>query len=307
MLFALLVPAFFGTVAVIGPGDAPVTVEAAEQVQQFGHVDGVMYPPSLLEDFCRSSASLKSLGSMKFIFYGGSPLEKSAGEVLSKRAKLISLLGTTECFLFPVFQQDQSDWSCLRFHPLLGYRMESRHSEMYEFVLIQTGGSKGCSATFHHYPHLKRFSTRDLFVKHPTKEDLWIYSGRTDDLIILSHGQTLDPTTMEAMISSHQHVRSTIIGGEGRVRPFLLLEAAIDAPSSDLDRNTLLDDIWPVVEQANSLSSEYVRLTRPLVILCPPEKPFQRQAKGSVDRRNTLREYQYEIDTAYKKLEPKEG
>lgn len=146
-----------------------------------------------------------------------------------------------------------------------------------------------------------------MYVKHPTREDLWIYHGRTDDLIILSHGQKLDPTTMEAMMNGHRHVRSAIIACDGRAHPFLLLEQAIDPRSPDHGRNTLLGDIWPVVEEANGLCSEYVRLTRPPVILSSAGKPFERLGKGSVDRQGILREYQNEIDAAYDKLNPTEG
>lgn len=307
MAFTLLVPTFFNVVAVIAPGDAPVSVEIAEQMHRYGHVDGVVYPPSLLEAFCRSPASLESLERMKYIFSTGAPLDNSAGDRLSKVAKLVNLIGSTECNCFPIFQQSPPDWSCFRFHPFLDYRMESCHGGTFELVLTKTDRSHACTTTFHHLPHLQEFRTRDLYVKHPSKDDLWIYHGRTDDLIILSHGQTLDPMAMEAMINGHPHVRSAIIGGDGRARPFLLVEEAIDTRSPDNDRNRRLDEIWPVVEEANGLCSEYVRLIRPLVILSSPEKPFARLAKGSVDRRKTLREYQPEIDAAYNKLDPKEG
>lgn len=307
MIFSLLMPTFFAVVAVIVPGDAAVSLKTAEQVHRYGHIDGTLYPPSLLEELCRSPASLESLKRLKFILSSGSPLEKSAGEGLSRMTKLVNLMGMTECCALPIFQQSAPDWNCFRFHPFLDYRMESHYDDMFELVLTRTDRSKECSTAFHHYPHLQEFRTKDLYVKHPTKEDLWIYCGRTDDLIILSHGQTLDPTAMEAIINGHPHVRSTIIGGEGRARPFVLVEPAIDPRSPNCDRNTLLDEIWPVVEKTNGSCSEYVRLTRPLVILSSPGKPFERLAKGSVDRRNTLREYQHEIDAAYNKLIPKEG
>ncbi len=302
------IPDLLWVVAVMAPGDEPVSVETATQLHRYGNVEGVFYPPSLLEEFCRSPVSVKSLERLKFIFYGGSILGKSAGDVLSKTTKLVNIIGTTECSGFPGFQQSPADWSCFKFHPLLGYRMESRHGGTFELVLIQTARSKEFSTTFHHYPHLQEFRSKDLFVKHPTKEDLWIYHGRTDDLIALSHGQKLDPTSMEATITGHPHVRSAIIGGEGRARPFLLVEQAGEQRSPNHEQNTLqLDELWPVVEEANGLCSEYVRLTRPLVIFSSAEKPFERLGKGSVDRRNTLRVYQHEIDAAYDKLNAKEG
>ena len=308
MFYSLILPTFFAVVAVIAPGDGPVSVETATQLQRYGNVEGVFYPPSLLEEFCRSPVSVKSLERLEFILYGGSILAKSAGEVLSKTAKLVNLIGSTECGFYPVFQQSPANWSCFKFHPLLGYRMESRHGGTVELVLIQTDRSKEFSTTFHHYPHLQEFRSRDLYVKHPTKEDLWIYHGRTDDLIALSHGQKLDPTSMEATINGHPYVRSAIIAGEGRALPFLLVELASEPRSPTHEQNTLLlDELWPVVEEANGLCSEYVRLTRPLVIFSSGEKPFERLGKGSVDRRITLRVYQHEIDAAYDKLNAKDS
>ncbi|KAI9871439.1 MAG: hypothetical protein M1830_002912 [Pleopsidium flavum] len=185
--------------------------------------------------------------------------------------------------------------------------MEPRHGGTYELVLHQTDKPKDSSSIFHVYPHLKEYRTKDLWLKHSTNEDLWRYHGRTDDLIILSHGEDLDPIDMKAVIERHARVRSAIIAGEGRIRPFLLLEAAVDSPSSDEDREKMVEDIWPIVQKANGLCSEYVQLTRPLIIITSAEKPLKRLAKGSVDRRNSLGEYQLEIDAVYDKVKPKTG
>lgn len=307
MACSLLYPAFFETIAILGPGSAPLSVDIANQVLRFGHVDGALYPPSLLEDICRSAAALETIKTLKFVIFGGSPLKKAVGDLLSKQVKLMDYIGSTEVGSYPLFQLEPTDWDYFRFHPFFEFEMEPRSGGTYELVLHHTDKSKDFSSIFHLYPHLKEYRTKDLWLKHPTKKDLWRYHGRTDDLIVLSHGEDLDPTHMEAVIQRHARVRSAIVAGEGRIRPFLLLEPVVDSSSSDEDRKEMIDDIWPIVQVANGLCSEYVKLTRPLIVITSPEKPLKRLAKGSVDRRDSLREYQLEIDAVYDGVEPKTG
>lgn len=305
MACSLLFPAIFEMITVIGPGSAPVTVDVADQVHRFGNVEGVLYPPSLLEDIIRSPAAFEALKKLKIVVFGGAPIEKSAGEILSKTINIMNFMGGTEVAFYPVLQVEPEDWNYFKFHPFFGHEMEPCGEGIYEQVIHQTTQSREASGLFQIYPELKVYRTKDLFLKHPTKEGLWSYHGRTDDLIILSHGQTLDPITMEAVIKRHPRVRSVIIAGDGRKHPLVLIEPTDDALSSKEERENLTDDIWPSIQEANKLSSDYVQLTRPLVIVAAPGKPFTRLGKGSVDRRNTVRDYEAEIAAAFDGLEPK--
>ncbi|KAI9871438.1 MAG: hypothetical protein M1830_002911 [Pleopsidium flavum] len=103
MACSLLYPAFFRTIVVLGPGSGPVSVDIADQVHRFGHVDGALYPPSLLEDICRCPAALENMKTLKFIIFGGSPLKVETGDFLSKHTKLMNYIGSTEVGSYPLF------------------------------------------------------------------------------------------------------------------------------------------------------------------------------------------------------------
>ena len=45
-----------------------------------------------------------------------------------------------------------------------------------------------------------------------------------DDLIVLSHGKKIYTSRMEWLVQEHPLVRTALIGGHGRPRPFLLVE-----------------------------------------------------------------------------------
>jgi len=71
----------------------------------------------------------------------------------------------------------------------------------------------------------------------------------------------------------------------------------------DLSRDEVLDKIWPAIEEANKIITEEARLSRDLVLIASPDKPFQRTLKGTLSRRAVLAMYEAEIDELYKRNE----
>ncbi len=107
---------------------------------------------------------------------------------------------------------------------------------------------------------------------------------------------------MEAIITNHSNVRAAIIGGDGRARPFLILDLLRDRLSPKLVSQRdedLIDHIWPAVNEANDGCIDIVRLTKDLTILETPAKPFIWTAKGTVMRRATIELYQDEVNGLY--------
>ncbi len=70
--------------------------------------------------------------------------------------------------------------------------------------------------------------------------------------------------------------------GQGRFLAALLLE-----PPSDINRASLVEEVWPLVEQANLLVPAHGQLTRTKVAVTNAGKPFQRAGKGTVVRKLT--------------------
>jgi len=111
------------------------------------------------------------------------------------------------------------------------------------------------------------------------------------DMVLLASGDLLHATGMEQVIMRHPTVQWALIGGDGRNRPCLLLQLADDMTMSAKERDALIWSVWPAVEAANSICSEFVRLTKELTIFSDPAGPFRRSGKDSLLRRETLALY----------------
>ena len=116
---------------------------------------------------------------------------------------------------------------------------------------------------------IRKISGRSI----PLERVLWAHAGRTDGLIILSHGECLQAAKIEADITNHPDIRAVVVGGEGRLHP----------------------DIG----KANRLCSEYVKLRKELMVCARATKPLLRTVKNTISRRESLALYRAEIDALY--------
>lgn len=64
---------------------------------------------------------------------------------------------------------------------------------------------------FRTFSDVKEMSLKDLYCPHPTKPGLWLYKGRTDDMIVLSSGEKIHPTDMEATVNEHPLVSACLM------------------------------------------------------------------------------------------------
>ena len=301
MTTVLQMPVLLDMVAVLGPADAPATAKVVDQVLKLGQVTGVILPPSLLEDLCRDPTMLEQVRKLKYVHYAGAPLNKSVGDSISRHVKLLSALGSTEAGPYFVKFHGDSDWDYHSFCPSIGLAFERRTEDLYEAVFHRREGLARWQQIFAVFPHLDRFPTKDLMTPHPTKPDLWAYAGRGDDLVTLSHGNSLPASGLEAIITSHPDVRAAIVGGNGRARPFVILDILRDRIPAGVGRQDkdLIDHVWPAVNKANQGCIEIVRLTKELTVLVSPTRPVVWTAKGTVVRRATIELYQAEVDGVY--------
>ncbi|RFU28724.1 hypothetical protein B7463_g7629, partial [Scytalidium lignicola] len=216
---------FFDAMVVLGPGTKPLSSNLVEELE--------------------------------FIMFTGAPLSKGTGDVLARHVKLHSTIGSTEVGVFPVNLAGSEDWQYFHFHPYFGHRMEPhRNGDGYELVLHYDPDLHRFQSVFHLYPQAAQYRTKDLFTPHPTKKNLWKYLGRIDDLIILSHGEDLNPIEMEKAIMQDSRVTTVVIGGQGWAAPFVIVEMVDHAPVDDRDREKFVDQIWPSFIEANKKCSQ---------------------------------------------------
>ncbi|KAL9003104.1 MAG: hypothetical protein Q9188_004009 [Gyalolechia gomerana] len=125
--------------------------------------------------------------------------------------------------------------------------------------------------------------------RHPTDPSLWKFVGRHDDHILLSHGFGFWASDIESMVASHPDVEGAVIGGQGRAKPFLVVEVSEETRktlASATDEG-LIDHLWPAVEYANQQCLEHVKLSKALTIMTKPSIPFTRTAKATIARKST--------------------
>ncbi|KAI9842789.1 MAG: hypothetical protein M1837_006892 [Sclerophora amabilis] len=317
MTAALQSTVWLGTTLVLGPMDKPVNAAVAEQVLRYGNPVGLAAPPFLIKDLCRQPESFRYLKSLRFVQWAGAPLDQATGDLISPHVKLAPAFGTTEAGpYFTRVCEAPRDWAYYCFQRGQGIDFEPRSERLFELV-FRRQLSAHWQQIFLLHPELDEYRTKDLFQRHPTRSDLWLYSGRTDDMVILANGENLHASNMEAIIIRDPLVQTALIGGQGRNRSFLVLELAKDDDNNADDehdnssprvegvrQDARLGRVWPAVEAANAICSDSARISKELVLFSSPTKPIPRTAKGSLLRREALALYHDEVEALFARVEP---
>ena len=281
------------------PEGPPLSAEAAISVIKSVQVTAAALPPSTLNDIGKNPHLLNMLGALKYVMAAGSAVSKAAGDAIIKKTTLVNHFGSTELGALPSLEVDLKDWAYI--HPSINAGVKFRHSsgDEYEMVVVRDERLKGMQPTFEILPDLQEYSTSDLFSKHPTKPDHWLYHGRSDDVIVFLNGEKTNPVLMERLVESHPDVRSALVVGQNRLEAALLIEPSQPSKLSVNGRAEMIEVLWPVVEEANRKSPAYARVSKSHILFTSPEKAMARAGKGTVQRRFTLENYSAEIDALY--------
>lgn len=282
------------------PQGPPLTAEAAIALIKCTKVTAAVLPPSTLNDIGKDPDLLEVLSTLKYVFPAGGAISKAAGDAITKKTTLLNIFGTTELGMLLGLEVDRKDWAYVR--PSVDAGVEFRHvsDDGYEMIVVRDERLKGLQPTFETFPDLQEFSTHDLFSKHPIKPDHWLYRGRSDDVIVFLSGEKNNPTLMEGLVQSHPDVRSALVVGQNRFEAALLIEPSQHhSKLSASDRAELIENLWPVLEEANRKSPAYARVSKSHILFTSPEKPMSRAGKGTVQRGFTIEKYSAEIDALY--------
>ena len=256
-------------------------------------------PPSTLDEISRRPALLETLAGLNYVMAAGGAVPKPAGDTIIAKTKLLNILGTTELGAFSQIEVEQEDWSYMHFSPYAGIEFRPYSDDEYELVVVRKEIFRPFQPVFELFPDLSEFSSKDLFSKHPTKPDLWLYRGRSDDVITFLNGEKTNPISMEESISSHPDIRSALVIGQGRFEASLLIEPCRLGPLSANDRAQLIENLWPIIQEANSQCPAHARVSKSHVLFTTPEKPMSRAGKGTVQRRFTIEKYSAELNALY--------
>lgn len=188
---------------------------------------------------------------------------------------------------------------CFRYNPdAKGVEFREVGDGRYEQFMVRHPSTDPYHATWYTFPDKSEYSTKDLFSKHPTKPNLWIYEGRSDDVIVFSNGEKFNPSAMEATLRTHPDVSRAIVVGQARFEPAALIELKKGSPSEE-GKKDLLDSFTPYLIKVNETAPAYAKLQRDHIAFTKPDKPMAMADKGTVKRAATTKAYAEEIDQLY--------
>ncbi|KAH9908156.1 hypothetical protein F4778DRAFT_798143 [Xylariomycetidae sp. FL2044] len=292
-----------GITVVLGP--FPPSADIVNSVHVHGDVQASELTPTTIIELTQNPEYLENLGRLDLIAFGGGPCPKAIGDVASSKTRLINCLGSTEGGILPCrITDDLQDWPYLRLHPILGHHYRHAFDHLYEHVIVRDESRRAYQGVFATFPDLTEWPMRDLYAKHPdpTKDDLWLYHGRADDIIVFANGEKLHAIDMEDMINANPAVSHALVAGHGRFQSSLLVEA-VNPPADTQAEKELLELVWPSVLAANKISPSHGSIFRHMIIFTSPVKPMLRAAKGTVQRKKTLELYASGLDSLYEKAE----
>lgn len=106
---------------------------------------------------------------------------------------------------------------------------------------------------------------------------------------------------MKGIVVGHRAVKGALVVGQDKFQTAMILEPEPDL-SKEATRN-FIDQVWPMIEQANLETVAHGRVVRELVAVADPAMPFLHAGKGTVQLTATVRLYKDIIDSLYKGAE----
>ncbi|PYI03572.1 acetyl-CoA synthetase-like protein [Aspergillus sclerotiicarbonarius CBS 121057] len=295
IIMDILMPALFNLRCILGPVDVPPNVNLVETLAENTKVDIWSMVPSLVDELGETPGVLSKLKSSKFLCASGGPVSPVSAGKVNEVVRVLNLTGTTEGLFIGNLVPPREDWFWFCFHPHSGFEFREIEADTYEHWVHRNEHWRLFQGIFHTFPDRQSVNFRDLYMRHPTKPNLWAFMGRSDDLVVLSNGYKISPLETEAFITTHPAIKGCLIFGTGKPQAGLLIE--LKDPSHKTDE--LLESIWETVKKANSISRHKGQLLRDFVTFATADKPFFRTDKGTVKRAATLRFYDDYIERFY--------
>jgi acyl-coenzyme A synthetase/AMP-(fatty) acid ligase len=243
------------------PPPQPPSADLVNRMNVHADISASFIPPSILVELAGDAETLDNLGNLTYAVTGGGPLPKVIGDLVSARTHLCNSFGSSETILLPHELIETDYWQYLKISPLYSHEMRPYDEDIYELIAVRGENREQFQAVFSVFPDLQEWAYGDLFSKHPTKEDMWLFRGRRDDIVVYSTGEKFNPVTMEGTIGAHPAVAGALVYGDGRFQSSLLVEPK-SYPECQADKERLLEEIWPSIWKANEGCAAFARVGR---------------------------------------------
>lgn len=136
-------------------------------------------------------------------------------------------------------------------------------------------------------------------MEHPLLPGTYSHVGRVDDIIVFLNGEKTNPVTFEERVAQHPEVRAALVIGHQREEAALLVEPMDGQVLNEADRRSLVERIWPTVDECNSVCPRHAQVSKAKILVVPADMAFLRAGKGTVQRRSTLARFKTAIDLLY--------
>ncbi|ETS81832.1 hypothetical protein PFICI_06834 [Pestalotiopsis fici W106-1] len=292
---------------VIGPPHIPPHTGLLLAIAQQQKLRGVMIVPAMMEQLLHEPTGHDLYKSVDFVIYGGAPLSPEVANKLAPLLELAEFYGSSETMALPELFKDPADYDYHEFNPNLKFEMQpyDANEGTFEMVMLAKHSDRDTVALCHNVPGEEFYHTKDLFTRHPTKENLWKYFGRKDDILVLANGEKVNPIPLELAVQGDPALNGALLVGNGRNQTALIVE-----PKEALETNArqeLIRTLWPQIEQANKLLPGQGRVAKDKVICASPDRPFERTGKATIIRSLTEKAYQHELESLYSGSSPQNG
>ncbi|KAJ5719793.1 hypothetical protein N7493_007371 [Penicillium malachiteum] len=253
---------------------------------------GVPYALKLLAE---TQDGIDALARCENVIVAGASCPDELGDrLVMNGVHLIVTFGATECGQVAASRPPKGDtsWNYLRFFPNVKpyVYMQPTTDGLHELVILDGLRSKVVSNSD---DPPNSFHSRDLFSQHPTTHDAWKYVGRMDDRVTLVNGEKVIPLPIEGRIRDHPLVAEAVVFGVQREFPGLLVFKGPRA--QDLDDVDFVDKIWSAVDDANSRSERFSRISKQAIIPIATGVSYPRTDKGTIIRAKVYLEFDKEI------------
>lgn len=233
-------------------------------------IEGLLHEPNGIDAFKH----------LDCLVYSGAPFSPVNGDRLSKVVEIISPFGSTKVYPQPELAPTSSeDWAYHEFNPYVKHDMQLYDATegTYELVIIIDETTKDAAAAFHNLPDISEHHTKDLFVRHPQKLQLYRYYGRRDDIIVLANGEKFNLIPLEVNVQNYPLLKGAFVIGSGWRQAALPVEPR--EPLDEADRQLLLEKLWPLVVSSNELVPGQGRIQKSRVFALSPKNRSKGQAR----------------------------
>ncbi|KAJ3925590.1 MAG: hypothetical protein NXY57DRAFT_967569 [Lentinula lateritia] len=241
--------------------------------------------------------------------FGGGPLNKKAGDLLSsKGVSIFVLYGLTETGIVSslIPASPISDWEYFPLSCVVPAHMMPHGENRFELIMVSNEFSKP-SAINTKIDGIDAYATSDLLLPHPTMSGYWHVFGRVDDQIIHNTGEKTKPAPLENTLNQDPHVAAAAaMFGHGHFQAGVLVEPKPPykfEPSDETKLSEFRNKLWPTIEQMNNFAPQHSRVFKEMILVASPSKPFMYTAKNTARRQAILNQYEEEIEAVYKAVE----